>query len=180
VSREGRDGLCRLGDGDLATAAVCPEAEQEGLRGATVERGGRLEEGRGVCECGSTQGGWEGFNYGGGLRTARRSAHRLVEVCSERGQECDDKKRDRGCANESKQAGCGLWREIMRGDGRVARGEDAQLMPARCSMQGRLPEHGRVRPRGGIQKGWRAREGSRSARGAQWRGGSGNGTHLKN
>jgi hypothetical protein len=75
---------------------------------------------------------------------------------------------ERGCARGSMVTGRVVWRGDREGGSRLARTEDAKAMPARCSTQSQLPEHGRLRARGRIQKCWCAREGSRRGMGGWW------------
>jgi hypothetical protein len=87
---------------------------------------------------------------------------------------------ERDCARESEREGHALGQEGMRGGARSARRRKAECMPARCSTKCRLSEHGRLRPRGRVQKRCRDREGSRRVRGGQWRGISGIGARFEN
>jgi hypothetical protein len=49
---------------------------------------------------------------------------------------------ERGCARGSMVTGRAVWRGDREGGSRSARRDDAKAMPARCSTQSRLPEHG--------------------------------------
>jgi hypothetical protein len=73
-------------------------------------------------------------------------------VGSERGPKEEDKERRWGCARGVMPESCGRWREAKRWDGRVARGEVAELAHARCSTLARPSEHARVRSVGTIQR----------------------------
>jgi hypothetical protein len=63
-----------------------------------------------------------------------RGACCLAAACGEHGQEEIDKEASCCCASGSRGVGRGLWRGYRFGGARSARGEDAQFMPARCSM----------------------------------------------
>jgi hypothetical protein len=71
----------------------------------------------------------------------------LVAEGGEHGQREEDNERRWGCARGLMPERRGLWREAKHGDGRVARGDDAELAHARCLMKRWRPEDGRLRPR---------------------------------
>jgi hypothetical protein len=132
---------------------------RQGLRGARVERGGRLEEGRRVCECGSMQGDWEPA-----LRRSRSALprHGIRGLGVGRG-ECGHtigNKTSSGCTRESRGVGRVSWRGLSSGGGRLAREEVVDSAPAKCSTKCCMPEHGRERLRGIGQGCELAQEGS--------------------
>jgi hypothetical protein len=59
------------------------------------------------------------------------------------GQKKNDKEIGRGCANGYRNQRQESWRGFKCGGARSAWGEDAQAMPARCSMSSRRSERGR-------------------------------------
>jgi hypothetical protein len=132
----------------------------------SVEEERRMENGRGAgvsvwvfFEVRVGGFGREGTQIGRGSLRARqlavsldvhwpvRAAHRTGGIHNQKG---------RGCASFSTVMGLRLWREGRRGGGRSARGEDAQLMHARCSMDCCLPDHRREGARETGQSRWRA------------------------
>jgi hypothetical protein len=74
-----------------------------------------------------------------------------------------------------RKAGKGRGRGLRSGGARSARGEDVQLMPARCSTPCRHSEHGRERTNETKQSRSLAWVVSGKLRGGYWRGGSGKG-----
>jgi hypothetical protein len=72
----------------------------------------------------------------------------LVAERGERGQEEPDKEMSWVCARVSTGAGSVRRREDGSRGSRSARGEKAELSPARCSTEHRLPGHGRERAGG--------------------------------
>jgi hypothetical protein len=77
-----------------------------------------------------------------------RGVRGFAEVGGERGQRDGDKERSGHRASLHRQASRGLGREVESEGIRSACREDAKGMPARCSMLGRLSEHGRERAAG--------------------------------
>jgi hypothetical protein len=89
---------------------------------------------------------------GGALTRGRpmhyRGARCMAGVRGESGQKEYDKRTRRCCARGFTGSGRGRWREDGSRVGRSARGDKAERMPARCSMQSCPSEQGRWQPGG--------------------------------
>jgi hypothetical protein len=120
---------------------------RQGLRGTRVERGGQLEEGWGVCECGSTQGDWEPALRRSRSALPRHGIHGLAVGRGECGHTIGNKTSS-GCARESRGVGRVSWRGLSSGGGRLAREEVVDSAPAKCSTKCCMPQHSRETLRG--------------------------------
>jgi hypothetical protein len=114
---------------------------------------------------------WPGELPGRGIRC-------LAAERGESGQQEYDKRRRRCCDRGSARVGHGLWRGFRLGGSRLARGEVAETLHARCSMLCRLTEHGRGKLNGRNKIDGVAGKAQEWLGGCHWRGVSGRGDGL--